>query len=127
MKTEHVAQEWTLRTLNEALEQLAREQESFRDFAEKSGHTLEAAYENHRADVARREADYARELNAKLEQINAQAKTIRELIIALEKVVRVSSISWDDQGHNAVANAKNALAKVKTYPLPAQPGERNNF
>ncbi len=44
---------------------------------------LEAAYENHRADVERREADYMRELNTKLAQINAQAKMIKALVDAL--------------------------------------------
>ncbi len=46
---------------------------------------LEAAYENHRDDVARREADYTRELNAKLDQINAQSRTIRDLVATLKK------------------------------------------
>ncbi len=46
---------------------------------------LEAAYENHRSDVTRRESDYTRELNAKLGQINAQAETIKELISTLKK------------------------------------------
>ncbi len=51
---------------------------------------LEAAYENHRADVERREADYMRELNTKLAQINAQAKMIKALVDALTTIRRTT-------------------------------------
>ncbi len=46
---------------------------------------LEAAYENHRDDIAHREADYTHELNKKLAQINAQAATIKQLVATLKK------------------------------------------
>ncbi len=39
---------------------------------------LEATHEVYKQELARREADYTRELNAKLGQINAQARTIRD-------------------------------------------------
>ncbi len=65
---------------------------------------LEAAYENHRADVARREADYTRELNAKLGQINAQARMTRELLKAIADC------------HCVKCNA--VLARFSSYPFP---------
>ncbi len=82
--------------------------------------TLEATYENHRADIARREADYARELNAKLGQINAQAKTIKVLTHALQKIagdgVRGSDIGWEGCCHPGIA--QDVLRDVIPYPLP---------
>ncbi len=91
---------------------------------------LEAAYENHREDVARREADYMRELNAKLEQINAQAKTIRELVDALTLCVntlrdkRIGTVDYMEGSRIysdfrvASEKGENALSKVQSYPLP---------
>ncbi len=65
---------------------------------------LEAAYENHREDIARREADYTRELNEKLDQINAQARMTRELLKAVA--------GCHCENCNAI------LARFSTYPLP---------
>ncbi len=83
--------------------------EHYREVIDKREATLEAAYENHRADIARREADYTRELNAKLAQINAQAKTIRELVDALKRIVN----STAEYASTYKEKANSALAKVK--------------
>ncbi len=66
---------------------------------------LEAAYENHLEDIARRESDYTRELNAKLWQINAQATMIKELLKAIAGC------------HCEKCNA--LLARFSSYPLPS--------
>ncbi len=71
-------------------------------------HTLEAAYANHRRDMECTSNNYECELNAKLEQINQQAGTIKELSEALDFYCEQS-----DDGHRAVA----ALSKLG-YPLP---------
>jgi uncharacterized FlaG/YvyC family protein len=44
-----------------------------------SERVLEATHEVYKERIATLEADYKRELNAKLDQINAQARTIMEL------------------------------------------------
>ncbi len=86
---------------------------------------LEAVYENHRADVARREADYTRELNAKLGQINAQAKTIQELVNVLKEVdlygEALIAREYDPQSSTVtklVADCRKELAEFKSYTLP---------
>ncbi len=73
---------------------------------------LEAAYENHRAVVARLEADYTLELNAKLGQINAQAKTMRMLVDSLKLLASEGPLV----DYRAIA--RTALEKVIPYPLP---------
>ncbi len=89
---------------------------------------VEAAYENHRSDVARREADYTRELNAKLGQINAQAKTIMEIVGEIQQaidVLRMQDNAGKGQSHaetiRRAAQALNildaALANVQSYTL----------
>ncbi len=87
---------------------------------------LEAAYENHRADVARREADYTRELNAKLGQINAQAKTIKSLVEVLEQVMSetVNTPVYPDgpclnkDTRDDIRNVLDDVANTRSYPLP---------
>ncbi len=76
--------------------------------------TLEAAYERWRIIVKRAHADYTRELNAKLAQINAQSKTIRELVEALKFFASVikSGESW------SATCQKSYDAALGTYPLP---------
>ncbi len=75
--------------------------------------TLEAAYERWRIIEKRAHADHKRELNAKLAQINAQAKTIRELVEALEDAKR-RLMRYDESTFAIDA----ALANLGTYPLP---------
>lgn len=46
---------------------------------------LTKTHEAHKAELARRDADYTRELNQKLQQINEQTKTILSALSAIEK------------------------------------------
>ncbi len=81
--------------LTECEKQLAAERDSWdispkiRELREQiaaTERTLEAAYERWRIIEKRAHADYTRELNAKLAQINSQAKTIRELTKLLRTI-----------------------------------------
>ncbi len=82
-----------------------RHRESERQLAT-AERTLEATHEVYKEQAHRKEADYTRELNAKLAQINAQSKAIRELFAILKTVAQ-----WDEY-------AKQELAKHTAYPLP---------
>ncbi len=68
--------------------------------------------------------DYTRELNAKLDQINAQSQTIRELVDALKESKTICEYDARERGQWRIVTERivkiiNAeLAKVGTYPLP---------
>ncbi len=80
--------------------------------------TLESAYENHHAYSERLEADYQRDLDKKLAQINAQANTIRRLTRALGEMLQLSDHPSDDNTESTIQWCKSVLEECGTYPLP---------
>ncbi len=75
--------------------------------------TLEAVYDQRAKSIRRLEADFTRELNAKLDQINAQAKTIRELVEALKAMP--CHPRFCGRALDCIRCA--ALAKTRTYHI----------